>query len=196
MVSVKLGVIAIQGDVSEHVRAMERALEGRGSVVEVHRPDQVLECDGLIIPGGESTAISRQLCKSGMDKEIVSAAKAGKPIMATCAGLVLVSKEIEGDNKVRPLGLMDTRIGRNVFGSQRESFEAEIDFEGLDRPYRAVFIRAPAIMSVGDGVKILAKVDESIVAARQGNILCLAFHPELTDDLRIHRSFLDLFGGV
>jgi pyridoxal 5'-phosphate synthase pdxT subunit len=194
--SVKIGVIAIQGDVSEHVLAMERALEGRGSVVEIHRSGQVPECDGLVIPGGESTAISRQLSNSGIDQEIISAAMAGKPIMATCAGLVLVSKEIEGDKMVKPLGLMDAKVGRNVFGSQRESFESDLEIKGFDQPYRAVFIRAPAIMSVGDGVEVLARVDESIVAARQGNILCLAFHPELTDDLRVHRAFLDLFGGV
>lgn len=189
---VKIGVVALQGDVSEHVLAMERALKGRGSVVEVRRAGIVPECDGLVLPGGESTTICRQLESSGIGDEIKRAAKAGVPIMATCAGLVLVSSEIEGDCKVRPLLLMDTKIGRNAFGPQRESFEADLDIKGFNRPYRAVFIRAPAIVDVGKDVDVLAKVNDFIVAARQKNLLCLAFHPELTDDLRFHQIFLKM----
>ncbi len=189
---VKIGVVALQGDVSEHVRAMERALEGKGSVVEIRRAGIVPECDALVLPGGESTTICRQLESSGVGEEIKQAASAGVPIMATCAGLVLVSKAIEGDCKVRPLCLMDTKIGRNAFGPQRESFEADLAVEGFDRPYRAVFIRAPAIVDVGKDVQVLAKVKDFVVAARQKNLLCLAFHPELTDDLRFHRMFLKM----
>lgn len=189
---VKIGVVALQGDVSEHVTAMERALKGRGSVVDIRRAGIVPECDGLVLPGGESTTICRQLESSGIGEELKRAAKAGVPVMATCAGLVLVSSEIEGDCKVRPLQLMDTKIGRNAFGPQRESFEADLDIKGFDRPYRAVFIRAPAIVHVGPDVDVLAKVNGFVVAARQKNLLCLAFHPELTDDPRFHQIFLKM----
>jgi 5'-phosphate synthase pdxT subunit len=147
-----------------------------------------------VLPGGESTTLSSQLAKAGIDQEIKGAAASGVPVLATCAGLVLVSSKIQGDSKVRPLGLMDTTVGRNVFGSQRESFESDLEVEGFDRPFRAVFIRAPAIMSVGKDVQVLARVEENAVAARQKNVLCLAFHPELTEDLRFHRMFLDAVG--
>lgn len=189
---VKIGVVALQGDVSEHVLAMERALGGKGSVVEIRRAGIVPKCDGLILPGGESTTICRQLESSGIGEEIKKAALSGVPIMATCAGLVLVSREIEGDCKVRPLELMDTKIGRNAFGSQKDSFEADLLVEGFDRPYRAVFIRAPAIADVGKDVLVLAKVKDFVVAARQKNLLAMAFHPELTDDLRFHQIFLSM----
>jgi 5'-phosphate synthase pdxT subunit len=188
----KVGVIALQGDVSEHVETMKKALLGRGHVVEIRRAGLVPECDGLILPGGESTTICRQLEASGIGKEIAQAATAGVPVMATCAGLVLVSSSIEGDCKVRPLGLMDTTIGRNAFGPQRESFEVDLSVKGFDRPYRAVFIRAPAIVDVGKDVEVLAKANNYVVAARQKNLLCLAFHPELTDDLRFHSIFMDM----
>ncbi|MCX6668863.1 MAG: pyridoxal 5'-phosphate synthase glutaminase subunit PdxT [Methanothrix sp.] len=187
-----IGVIALQGDVSEHVLAMQRALQGRGEVLEVRRPGQMAQCDGLVLPGGESTTICRQLESSGMAEELQRAAWSGVPILATCAGLVLVSKRIEGDGKVRPLGLMDIKIGRNAFGSQRESFEADLEVQGLEQPYRAVFIRAPAIVEVGEGVQVLARVGEAVVAARQKSILALAFHPELTSDMRFHQIFLKM----
>jgi len=188
----RIGVIALQGDVSEHVLAMERALQGKGEVLAVRTPGIIPGCDGLVLPGGESTTISRQLASSGMAEELKKAASSGVPVLATCAGLVLVSTQIEGDSKVKPLGLMDTRIGRNAFGPQRESFEADLDVKGFLRPYRAVFIRAPAIVQVGEGVDVLARVGENIVAARQKSIMALAFHPELTDDLRFHDIFLKM----
>jgi 5'-phosphate synthase pdxT subunit len=188
----RIGVLALQGDVSEHVLALERALSGRGEVVEVRRPGQMKECQALALPGGESTAISRQLERSGLAEELVDAAKEGKPILATCAGLVLLSREVQGDGRVRALGLMDTQISRNAFGPQRESFEADLDIKGLDRPYRAVFIRAPAIVRAGPDVEVLARVGGAIVAARQGNLLALAFHPELTEDTRVHQLFLNM----
>lgn len=188
----RIGVIALQGDVSEHVLAMKRALKGKGEVLAVRTPGIIPGCDGLVLPGGESTTISKQLASSGMAEELKKAASSGVPLLATCAGLVLVSREIEGDSKVKPLGLMDAKIGRNAFGPQRESFEADLDVKGFDRPYRAVFIRAPAIARVGEGVDVLARVGENIVAARQNGIMALAFHPELTDDLRFHDIFLKM----
>jgi 5'-phosphate synthase pdxT subunit len=188
----KIGVIAFQGDVSEHIAAMQRALLGRGTVVPVRQAEAVPDCDGLVLPGGESTAICKQLESTGMAEELMKAAERGVPIMATCAGLVLVSREIEGNCKVRPLKLMNTRIGRNAFGPQRESFEMDLDVKGFDEPYRAVFIRAPAIVGAGPEIEVLARLGEIIVAARQKNILALAFHPELTEDLRFHRLFLKM----
>jgi pyridoxal 5'-phosphate synthase pdxT subunit len=194
MVKVRVGVIGLQGDVYEHVKAMESALGEKGSVVLIRRAGIIPDCDGLVLPGGESTALSRQLTATGIDREIEQASDAGIPVLATCAGLVLVSCQIEGDGKVRPLGLMDATIGRNVFGSQKESFEADLNVEGFDRPYRAVFIRAPAIVSTGKAVRVLAKIGKNGVAAQQKNLLGLSFHPELTDDQRFHSYFLDMMG--
>ena len=188
----RIGVLALQGDVSEHVLALERAGNGKVQVVEVRRPGQIEECQALVLPGGESTTICRQLESSGLIEELKAAALSGKPILATCAGLVLVSQEVEGEGRVKPLGLMDIKISRNAFGPQRESFEADLQIKGLDKPYRAVFIRAPAIAQVGRNVEVLARVGEAVVAARQKNLLALAFHPELTEDPRIHQIFLKM----
>lgn len=190
----RIGVLALQGDVSEHVQALERAGKGKVQVVEVRKSGQIEECAALVLPGGESTTICRQLESSGLTEELKAAARRGKPILATCAGLVLISQEIEGDSegRVKPLGLMDIKISRNAFGPQRESFEADLDIKGLDSPYRAIFIRAPAIAQVGRNVEVLARVGEAVVAARQKNLLALAFHPELTEDSRIHQIFLKM----
>ena len=188
----RIGVIALQGDVSEHVLAMQKALQGKGEVIEIRKAGLIAGCSGLVLPGGESTTISRQLANSGMTEELRAAALAGVPILATCAGLVLVSKDIGGDAKVKPLGLMDIKIDRNAFGPQRESFEADLQVAGFEKPYRAIFIRAPAIAAAGAGVQVLARVGEAIVAARQKNLLALAFHPELTDDARFHQIFLKM----
>lgn len=178
----------------EHVLALERAGKGKIQVIEVRNSRQMEECRALVLPGGESTAICRQLESSGLTGELKAAALSGKPLLATCAGLVLISQEIMGnsDRRVKPLGLMDIKISRNAFGPQKESFEADLQVKGLDQPYRAVFIRAPAIAQVGSGVEVLARIGETVVAARQKNLLALAFHPELTQDLRIHQIFLKM----
>lgn len=190
----KIGVLALQGDVSEHVQALERAGNGKVQAVLVRKRGQTEGCDALVLPGGESTAICRQLESSGLTEELKAAALSGKPILATCAGLVLISKEIMGgdEGRVKPLGLMDIKINRNAFGPQKESFEADLWVAGLDKPYRAVFIRAPAIGEVGGDVQVLASIAETVVAARQKNLLALAFHPELTPDPRIHQIFLKM----
>lgn len=146
----------------------------------------------MVLPGGESTTISRQLWATGMAGEIKRAAASGIPVLATCAGLILASREVEGNSRVETLGLMEIRTSRNAFGSQRESFEADLEVRGFDRPYHAVFIRAPAIVGVGPGVQVLARLGEAVVAARQEKAICLAFHPELTEDLRFHEMFLGL----
>ena len=187
----RIGVLALQGDVSEHILALQRAAPDL-EVVAARRPGQIERCQALVIPGGESTTIRRQMDSSGITAELVAAARSGMPVLATCAGMVLICREIVGEGRFRPLELMDITVSRNAFGAQRESFEADLDFKGLDRPYRAVFIRAPLIVAAGPGVEVLARLDEGVVAARQKNLLALAFHPELTDDSRIHRIFLDM----
>ncbi|ETA69186.1 pyridoxal phosphate synthase yaaE subunit [Methanolobus tindarius DSM 2278] len=193
----KLGVIAIQGDVSEHVEALENALRQRGEngeVVTIKHKGIVPECDALVLPGGESTTLGKLLMREGIADEIREMNAAGKPIMGTCAGLILLATA--GDEQVAKthqhlLGLMDTTVNRNAFGRQRDSFEIGLELPFLDTPYNAVFIRAPGIVEAGDDVKVLAKIDDMIVAAEQGNVLALAFHPELTEDLRVHQYFLD-----
>jgi 5'-phosphate synthase pdxT subunit len=187
----RIGVLALQGDVSEHILALERSAPGL-DVAAVRRPGQIEKCQALVIPGGESTTIRRQMDGSGITRELVAAARSGMPVLATCAGMVLICREIVGEGRFRPLELMDIAVSRNAFGPQRESFEADLDFKGLERAYRAVFIRAPLIVAAGKGVEVLARLDEGAVAARQKNLLALAFHPELTDDSRIHRIFLNM----
>ena len=193
----KIGVIAIQGAVSEHVDALKRALAQRGKdaeIVKIKHKGLVPECSGIVIPGGESTTLCRLLALEGIAEEIKTAAARGVPILGTCAGLVLLAKE--GDKQVEKtnqelLGIMDIKVNRNAFGRQRESFETELNVKILDSPFRGVFIRAPGIVSCGPGVSVLSNLEELIIMAEQGNVLALAFHPELTDDLRIHQYFLD-----
>ena len=192
MVSSRIGVVAFQGDVSEHVTAMERALGGEGSVVEVRRAGIVPDCDGIVLPGGESTTIAGHLARTGVGDEIRAAATSGVPLMATCAGLIIISKEVVEETRFLPLGLLDVRVTRNAFGSQKDSFEADLDVEGFSSPYRAVFIRAPAIVGWNSNVEVLAKIEDMAVAAKQDNLMGLAFHPEPTEDLRFHEICLDM----
>lgn len=186
------------------MEAFRRALDGRGEVVPIRRKEEVTLCGALSVPGGESTTVSRLLEEKSIGPELVAAARRGVPVLGTCAGLIVLAKSITDElerggktdgRRVRPLGLMDITADRNAFGRQRESFEASLEVPALGRePYRAVFIRAPAIASAGPGVEVLARHQGRIVAARQGNMLALAFHPELTGDLRFHRYFLSLGG--
>jgi 5'-phosphate synthase pdxT subunit len=192
------GVIAVQGDVSEHAAAIERAAAAHGEtaeVVEIRQSGTVPECDVLLMPGGESTAISRLLAREGIDEEIRDHVAAGKPVLATCAGLIVASTDAK-DERVDTLDLIDVTVDRNAFGRQKDSFEAPLDVEGLDSPFPAVFIRAPLIDEVGDSsgapindgdsVKVLARWDDDPVAVRQGPVVGTSFHPELTSDSRIH----------
>jgi len=184
----KAGVIAVQGDVAEHAEAIRRAADRHGEACEVETirsSGTVPECDLLLLPGGESTTISRLLAEEGIDEEIRSFAAAGKPMLATCAGLIVASRDAK-DDRVRTLDVLDVSVDRNAFGRQKDSFEAALDVSGLDSPFPAVFIRAPTIDEVGDGVEVLATVDGRPVAVRQGNVLGTSFHPELTDDSRLH----------
>lgn len=197
MCALRIGVIAIQGNASEHVEALERAVSEReehAEIINIKHKGLVPTCDALVLPGGESTTLGRLLVREGIADEIRAMHAAGMPVMGTCAGLILLAKE--GDEQVRKthqhlLGLMDTQVNRNAFGRQRESFETELDLDFLETPYNAVFIRAPAITGVGKDVKVLGTISNMIVAAEQGNMLALAFHPELTLDTRVHQYFLD-----
>ncbi|MXR52736.1 pyridoxal 5'-phosphate synthase glutaminase subunit PdxT [Halovenus sp. WSH3] len=186
--TVRAGVVAVQGDVSEHAAAIRRAADAHGEdaeVVEIRQSGTVPECDVLLLPGGESTTISRLVHREGIAEEITAHAEAGKPILATCAGLILVSTDAN-DDRVDTLDLLDVTVERNAFGRQRDSFEAPLSVTGLDEPFPAVFIRAPVIDSVGDDVEVLAEWEDDPVAVRQGPVVGLSFHPELTDDSRIH----------
>ena len=196
----RIGVIAIQGNVEEHVYSLKCALKQakcEAEIVKIKHKGIVPSCNALVIPGGESTTLGRLMEREGIASEIRTAARAGIPIMGTCAGLVLLAKH--GDEQVDRtgqalLGLMDIHVNRNAFGRQKESFESLIDFKGLSMPFRALFIRAPCITECGKDVEILSKYDDFIVAAKQKNLLVLAFHPELTDDPRIHNYFLKMIG--
>lgn len=189
----RIGVLALQGAFLEHEHALRRL---GADVVEVRLPGELEGLDGLVIPGGESTTISLLLDDYGLRQPLLRAAQEGKPLWGTCAGMIMLSKDVR-DERVRSLGLMDLRVIRNAFGRQIDSFEVDLPVPALgEQPFRAVFIRAPIVESVGQGVEVLARLpDGRIAAARQGRLLATAFHPELTDDLRFHRLFLEMTNG-
>jgi 5'-phosphate synthase pdxT subunit len=188
------GVVAVQGDVSEHAAAVRRAGETRGvdvEVVEIRQSGLVPECDVLLLPGGESTAISRLLHREEIDEEIRAHVAADRPVLATCAGLIVASRDT-GDDRVETLDVVDVSVDRNAFGRQRDSFEAPLSVDGLDDPFPAVFIRAPVVDDVGPGVSVLASWEGRPVAVRDPPVLATSFHPELTPDDRIHElAFFD-----
>jgi pyridoxal 5'-phosphate synthase pdxT subunit len=189
----KIGVLASQGAFAEHILALQKL---DTEAVPVRLPGELKGVDGLIIPGGESTTISRLLSAYDLMNEITSMARDGLPLLGTCAGMILMAKHISG-NGAPSLRLMDIRVKRNAFGRQVDSFETELAIPALGKkPFPAVFIRAPVIEHCDDGVEVLARLaDNTVVAARQDKLLVTAFHPELTDDLRFHRYFLDIVSG-
>ena len=184
----RIGVLGIQGDVAEHARALERA----GARARwVKRPEDLDEIAGLVLPGGESTMLRRLLDYEGLLDGIRKRYAEGMPVFGTCAGAILLANEVIGAPAPH-LSLVDMTVRRNAFGRQRESFVADLEVEGLDGgPLHAVFIRAPLIERVGEDVDVLATVDGEIVLAETDQALVASFHPELTDDLRLHRRFLD-----
>jgi len=190
----KVGVLASQGAFVEHIAALHQ-LGVEASPIRL--PHQLRELDGLIIPGGESTSISRLMLDYALADEIRNLAKNGLPVFGTCAGMILLANGISDQGDVEPLALMHITVRRNAFGRQKESFETELSIPVLgEKPFPGVFIRAPAIEQVNSGVEILASLaDGTTVAARQGRLLASAFHPELTDDLRFHQYFLDIVAG-
>jgi 5'-phosphate synthase pdxT subunit len=189
---VKIGVLALQGAFREHRWMLERC---GAEAVEVRKPADLDDIAGLVIPGGESTTIGKLLVEWGLMDKIKERAAAGMAVYGTCAGMILLAREIVGSDQPR-LGQMDVAVRRNAFGRQRESFEADLKVPEFGaEPVRAVFIRAPYIESAGPSVKVLAAVGDHIVIARQGQFLATAFHPELTDDDRIHKYFIAMIQG-
>ncbi len=195
----KIGIIGLQGAVSEHIEAVKRTMHKLGidgEAVWVGRPEQLDGVDGIIIPGGESTTIGKLMLTTGLLEKLKRMAAGGMPILGTCAGLITLAKR--GDESVKRtkqplLGLMDIGVVRNAFGRQRESFEVDLEVPALGKePLRCVFIRAPTVEEAGRGVDVLAEFKGKIVAVQQGKLIGVAFHPELTLDTRLHEYFLKL----
>lgn len=182
----RVGVLALQGDFEAHGRACVRA--GLGPAVEVRTPAQLEGVDALVMPGGESTTISKGLVRTGLDAALRARIAAGMPVLGTCAGAILLSRRVQ-NHPVPTLGVLDATAVRNAYGTQADSFTSPVDagalagLEGL----QAVFIRAPRLEALGAGVEVLARVDGAPVLVRQGHVLAATFHPELTDDPRVHR---------
>ena len=189
----KIGVLAVQGAFAEHIQVLRQL---GVETVPVRLPRELEGLGGLVIPGGESTSIGKLMRDYQLTGEIKDLADNGLPIMGTCAGMILLARE-SADSDLEPLKLMDITVVRNAFGRQRESFETELEIPALgDKPFPGVFIRAPLIESVNGEAEVLAKLaDGTVVAARQGKLLVAAFHPELTDDLRFHKYFIDIVAG-
>lgn len=190
-----IGLLALQGDFDRHREALERL--GERSVL-VRRPAELERCRGLIMPGGESTTMARLLDRAGL-REPLRRFAGERPVMATCAGLILLAQRLAGegeaDHGVRGLGLLDCTVRRNAYGRQIDSFSEDVSIEpltGSSAPFRAVFIRAPRIEASGPQVEVVARRGDEPVAVRQGKLLCLTFHPELTEDGRVHAAFLAL----
>jgi 5'-phosphate synthase pdxT subunit len=185
--SVKIGVLGVQGAVAEHIKTLER---NGVEAVNVKRLEDLSDINGLILPGGESTTIGRLIVQGNMKEKIQELAKDGMPIFGTCAGMVLLSEKIEGGEPAH-LGLLNATVNRNGFGRQVHSFEKELNVEGIAEGFNGVFIRAPYISEVGPHVKVLETIDEKVVAVEQDNILAVSFHPELTNDDRIINYFIN-----
>ena len=188
----KIGVLALQGAVTEHIQMLSAL---GAEAVSVRLPSELNGLEALIIPGGESTTIGKLLCDYGLMEPIRRLSKEGLPIFGTCAGLVLLAKKVP-DLQMEPIGTMDIEVKRNAFGRQVDSFEADLKIPALhDGIFHGIFIRAPIIEKVERGVEVLCQLNGKPVAVRQGKLLACAFHPELTDDLRLHKYFLDIAAG-
>ncbi|WNF37131.1 pyridoxal 5'-phosphate synthase glutaminase subunit PdxT [Bacillaceae bacterium IKA-2] len=185
---IKIGVLALQGAVREHINS----LQAPGvEVVIVKKVEQLEYLDGLVLPGGESTAMRRLIDKYHFFDPLKEFSKAGKPMFGTCAGLILMAKKLVGEDAGH-LDIIDMEVERNAFGRQRESFEAELMVNGIGDDIMALFIRAPLIKRVGSDVEIISKYNGEIVAVRQNQFLACSFHPELTKDTRFHQYFVDI----
>jgi len=182
-----IGVLAVQGDVREHLRVLARlGVEGRPVLV----PQHLERIDGIILPGGESTAMWRIMTRSGLAQSVESALRAGLPVFGTCAGMVLLAREITNGPE-RFLGVLDIAVERNATGRQVDSFEAPVSANGRGE-IPAVFIRAPLVRRMGLGVEVLARLGEAPVLVREGRALAASFHPELTGDARVHEFFIEM----
>lgn len=189
----RIGVLAVQGAFVEHIESLRQL---KVDALPVRLPRELAGLDGLIIPGGESTSISKLMLTYNLMDEVGNLARSGLPVFGTCAGMIMLAGKIS-DSDVVSLGLMDIVVSRNAFGRQRESFETKLSMPVLgEKPFPAVFIRAPLIKEVNGKAEVLARLDDNTaVAARQGRLLVSAFHPELTSDLRFHRYFLEIVSG-
>lgn len=195
-----VGVLALQGDVEENIKATTDALREmnmKGKVISVRYPDEISKVDGLIIPGGESTVMGLLLSiKHGLLDSITKVLQNRIPIMGTCAGMIVLAKKsydkVVGNKKQLLLGALDIEIERNSFGRQYDSFESTLEISGIGNDFKGIFIRAPTVISTGSHVQILSKFDGKIVAVQQENIIGTSFHPELSGDNRMHRLFIEL----
>jgi pyridoxal 5'-phosphate synthase pdxT subunit len=186
----KVGVLALQGDVREHARALDAVGVVPVAVKTLHELDSV---DGLIVPGGESTTIGKLLDRFDLLGPLNERVAEGMPVYGTCAGLILMARNVVGTQDApHRIGALDVDVQRNGYGRQTESFEADVAIEGLDEPFRAVFIRAPVIERSGDDVSVIASCDDRPVLVKQGHLLASSFHPEMTGDRRIHELFVDM----
>jgi 5'-phosphate synthase pdxT subunit len=189
-VAVNIGILALQGDVSEHIASFRNALahgQPSGQVRPVRRKSDFLTCDGLVLPGGESTTLSRLIERHDL---FAALREYEGGIFATCAGMVLLSTDVS-DSRIQPLGIMDMTVERNAFGRQKESFEADLMVTGVSGTFHAIFIRAPIVTRTGPGVEVLSRIAEGVVGVRQGLHMAFSFHPELGGDLRLHHLFLE-----
>lgn len=185
----KAGIVALQGDVREHARALEAA--GATPVI-VRYPEQIASVDALVLPGGESTTIGKLLDRFDLLDPLRERAAKGLPVYGTCAGMILMARDVVGPQAApHRVGVMDIAVRRNAYGRQLDSFEAELEVKGLDGPFRAVFIRAPVVERVGGEVEVLASCGEEPVLVRQGNLWASSFHPEMTGDARVHELFVN-----
>jgi len=200
MTELNIGILSVQGDVTENIESSNKALKElgqEGNVTTVKTPEEISKLDGLIIPGGESTMIGQLSLVNGALKQIKEKIESGMPVFGICAGLILLSKNAQdrvvGDTGQPLLNLLDVQVERNSFGRQRDSFEAEVSMDSINIPkFNGVFIRAPVISNTDNDVEILSTFNEKIVAVKQGNILATAFHPELTRDTSLHKHFVSM----
>ena len=195
----KIGVLALQGDIEENINASKRALANlkkEGKVLQVKYPNQIKEIDALIIPGGESTVIGLLALLNNATDAIIDRINGGMPVLGTCAGMILLAKraydKVVGETKQQLLSLLDIVVERNAFGRQIDSFEAEIDIDNIAEKFNGVFIRAPIIAEYGNKVKPIAKFADKVVAVQQDNIIGTSFHPELSDDTRVHEYLIKM----
>ncbi len=187
---IKIGVLALQGDFAKHIETLERL---GVQAVPIRLPAELSRVDGLVIPGGESTTVGKLMSRFGVDEVIVRRVEEGMPVFGTCTGMILLASGIEGSDQPR-LGLMNITVRRNAFGRQVDSFEADLDVSEIGGdPVRAVFIRAPLVTEMKNGARALAQLEDGgVVFVRENNRLAAAFHPELTDDTRVHQYFIDM----
>ncbi len=198
--SLNVGVLSIQGDVHENLlstRAAFNELGIDGKVIDVKTPEEISQLDGLIIPGGESTTIGQLSLVNGSLKILKEKIENGMPVLGICAGMILLSKTVNdhvvGKNDQPLLDILDIKLERNSFGRQHESFEAEVSMDSIDIPkFHGVFIRAPSVSDVGSDIEVLSKFNERIVAVKKDNVICTSFHPELTEDISLHKFFINL----